>query len=74
MHLRYRDHHSYPCIESRRDHPQTVLIGLEVDTACAEPNTTGRVFVRDIEEILRPMGGRFQRPARKQLIDWTEEG
>jgi hypothetical protein len=51
-----------------------VLIGLEVDTACAEPNTTGRVFVRDIEEILRPMGGRFQRPARKQLIEWTEEG
>jgi hypothetical protein len=64
----------YACIEWRRSHPQTVVIGLEVDTSCADAITIGKVFVRDIEEILQPMGGRFKQPVRQGLIKWSRGG
>ena len=62
----------YACIEWRRSYPQTVVIGLEVDTSCADSTTIGKVFVVDLEEILQPMGGRFKRPVRQGLIEWSE--
>ncbi len=64
----------YARIEWRRDYPQTIVIGLELDTSRADPQSLGRVFVSDIEEILRPMGGSFKRPAHKQFFEWSEEG
>ena len=43
-------------------------------TSCADSITIGKVFVSDLEEILQPMGGRFKRPVRQGLIEWSEGG
>ena len=63
----------YACIESRRDFPQTVIISLEVDTRKAGKNSGGKVYVRDIEEILGPMGGAFKMPTANLHIGWQVE-
>jgi hypothetical protein len=64
----------YACIEWRRDYPQTVVISIEVGTSRANATSGGVVFVRDIEEILRQLGGRLRRPARGLFIRWSGEG
>lgn len=61
----------YACMESRRDFPRTVIISLEVDTRGAGKNSGGKVFVRDIEEILAPMGGTFKMPTANLYIGWS---
>lgn len=63
----------YACIESRGGFPQTVVISLEVDTRRAGRNSGGKVHVRDIEEILRPMGGTFTMPTANLYIGWTTD-
>ncbi len=62
----------YACIESRRDFPQTVIVSLEVDTRKAGKHSGGKVYVRDIEEILGPMGGTFTMPTANLYIGWCE--
>ena len=64
----------YAYIAWRRDYPQTVVISLEVDTSRANATSRGVVLVRDIEEILRQLGGTFRRPARELFIRWSGEG
>ncbi len=63
----------YACIESRRDFPQTVAISLEVNTRRASKNSGGVVYVRDIEEILGPMGGTFKMPTANLFIAWSAD-
>lgn len=63
----------YACIESRRDHSQTVIVSLEVDTRRAGRNSGGKVYVRDIEEILAPMGGAFKMPSANLFIGWSTD-
>lgn len=63
----------YACIESRGGFPQTVIISLEVDTRRAGKESGGKVHVRDIEEILLPMGGVFKMPAANLFIGWSIE-
>lgn len=63
----------YACLESRRDFPQTVIIALEVDTRGAGSNTGGKVYVRDIEEVLFPMGGHFRMPGARLFIAWCTD-
>jgi len=63
----------YACIETRRDFPQTVIISLEVDTRRAGKNSGGKVYVRDIEEVLAPMGGTFKMPSTNLYIGWSTD-
>lgn len=63
----------YACIESRRDFPQTVIISLEVDTRRAGKTSGGKVFVRDIEEVLAPMGGTFKMPTANLYVGWSTD-
>jgi hypothetical protein len=63
----------YACIESRRDFPQTVAISLEVNTRKASKNSGGVIYVRDIEEILGPLGGTFKMPTANLFIAWSAD-
>jgi hypothetical protein len=63
----------YACIESRRDFPQTVIVSLEVDPRRSGKNSGGKVYVRDIEEVLAPMGGTFKMPAGNLYIGWSTD-
>jgi hypothetical protein len=63
----------YACIESRRDFPETVIISLELDTNGAGRNSGGQVYVRDIEEVLTPMGGTFKMPTANLYIGWCAD-
>lgn len=63
----------YACIESRRDFLETVIISLELDTSRAGRNSGGKVYVRDIEEVLSPMGGTFKMPTANLYIGWCAD-
>jgi hypothetical protein len=63
----------YARIESRQGYPQTVIISLEVDTRRAGKNSGGKVYVRDIEEVLAPMGGTFKMPSANLYIGWCTD-
>lgn len=63
----------YACIGSQRNFPQTVIISLEVDTHNLGKNSGGKVYVRDIEEILAPMGGVFKMPTASLYIGWSAD-
>ena len=63
----------YACIESRDGFAQTVIISLEIDTRRAGRTSGGKVHVRDIEEILQPMGGSFQMPSANFYIGWSSD-
>lgn len=63
----------YACIESRREFPKTVIVSLEVDTRGAGKNSGGKVYVRDIEEVLAPMGGTFKMPTANLYVRWSTD-
>lgn len=63
----------YASIESRDGFPQTVIISLELDNRHTGRNSGGKVHVRDIEEILQPMGGSFKMPSANLYIGWTTD-
>lgn len=63
----------YACIETRRNSPGTLIISLEVNTRLANKNSGGKVYVCDIEEILRPMGGVFEMPIANLYIGWSTD-
>lgn len=63
----------YACIECHRNSPGTLIISLEVNTRLANKNSGGKIYVRDIEEILLPMGGVFKLPKANLFIGWSTD-
>ena len=49
------------------------MISLEVNTRTANKNSGGVVYVRDIEEILGPMGSTFKMPTTNLFIAWSAD-
>lgn len=63
----------YASLESRRHFPQTVIVSLELDTRRAGKHCGGHMHVRDIEEVLAPMGGTFKMPTANLFIGWRTD-
>jgi hypothetical protein len=63
----------YARIESRIEFPQSLIISLEVDTRKAGKNSGGKVYVRDVEEVLAPMGGTFKMPTANLYVSWSTD-
>jgi hypothetical protein len=63
----------YATLENRRDFPLTVIISLEVDSRGVKKNSGGTMYVRDIEEILRPMGEKFVMPKANLYVGWSDD-
>ncbi len=63
----------YACIECRRNYARTIIISLEVNTGLADDYSGGKVYIRDINEILLPMGGVFEQPKANLFIGWCAD-
>lgn len=63
----------YACLASHPGFPQSVVVSLELDTRRAGKHSGGCVYVRDIEEILAPMGRTFTVPRTTLFIGWSTD-